>query len=98
MMFVIKILQLLLLLRLLLLAPDRVRNRNRKLERGTGIKREEGEKREGKSARPAHPVLTRYQFNVVGRVEPHAAVFSALAPALFVFVLELLKNVTCEWR
>lgn len=34
------------------------------------------------------------RLNVVGRVETHSTIFATFAPALFVFVLQFLENVT----
>lgn len=32
-------------------------------------------------------------FDVIGRIETHSPVFTTFAPALFVFILQLFKNI-----
>jgi len=34
-----------------------------------------------------------YSFHIIGRVQSHPAIFSAFAPALFIFILKLFKSI-----
>jgi hypothetical protein len=44
----------------------------------------------------SHSAYFLHWLYVVGRVEADTAVFPAFTPALLVFVLQLLKHLTCK--